>query len=138
MTKTFYMAALFALFIYGSAGVERAEASAADGTWLIHDLALNIYDCGNLVCGKIVWIGDPKKRTPGKCGKVIVWGLARSGPSEWSGGHIYDTEKDATYNLSAELTPRDTLNARIYKGIPLFGKTEILTRIQPRSRPDWC
>jgi uncharacterized protein (DUF2147 family) len=138
MIKRFCATALIVLFAYGSTGAPQAQASAADGTWLIHDLALNIYDCGKLVCGKIVWIGEPKKRTPGKCGKVIVWGLAQDGPAKWSGGKIYDTEEDTTYNLSAELEPSGTLNARIYRGIPLFGKTEVLTRIQPRSRPDWC
>lgn len=126
------------LFALTACMVPYAQASPASGTWLIRDLALNIYDCDNLVCGKIVWIGDSKKRTSGKCGKVIVWGLSQTEPSKWSGGHIYDTEDDVTYSLSAKLEADGTLHARIFKGIPLLGKTEVLTRIAPNSRPDWC
>jgi uncharacterized protein (DUF2147 family) len=134
------MKVTLALALFGllAGTVPTALASPANGTWLIRDLALNIYDCDNLVCGKIVWIGDPKKRTPGKCGKVIVWGLAQSEPSKWTGGQIYDTEDGSTYSLNAALETDGTLHARIFKGTPLFGKTEILTRITPNSRPDWC
>jgi len=138
MTKTTWAVALLGLVTFCGVMAPEARASAADGTWLIRDLALDIYDCDNLVCGKIVWLADPAKRTPGRCGKVIVWGLVPSGPSKWSNGHIYDTEEDKTYNLNAELEPDGTLRARIYKGIPLFGKNEILTRIAPNSRPGWC
>jgi hypothetical protein len=33
-----------------------------------------------------------------------------------------------TYDVTAELTASNTLSARIYRGVPLFGRTEILIR----------
>jgi uncharacterized protein (DUF2147 family) len=136
--KTIGVLALLWMMALTGLTAPAAQASPVDGIWLIRDLALNIYDCATLVCGKIVWIGNPEKRTPGKCGKVIVWGLSQDEPSKWSGGSIFDTETDRTYSLNAELDTDGKLHARIFEGTPLFGKTEILTRIAPNSRPNWC
>ena len=33
-----------------------------------------------------------------------------------------------TYDVTAELTAPDTISARVYRGVPLFGRTEILVR----------
>jgi len=33
------------LTVLGSFGVESAAASSVDGTWIIEDLVLNIFDC---------------------------------------------------------------------------------------------
>jgi uncharacterized protein (DUF2147 family) len=114
-----------------------ARASDVDGTWKIKDVVLDIFECHRSVCGKIVWAHDPKRR-PVVCGRTIVWGLTPSGPSRWTGGSIYDPDDDATYNLSASLETNGTMEARIYRGIPLFGKTEVLSRIPPRSLDGWC
>ena len=38
-----------------------AEASPVDGTWIIRDLVLHIFDCEQSVCGRIVWL----KHRPG-------------------------------------------------------------------------
>ena len=40
----------------------QAEASHVDGTWMIRDLVLNIFDCQRAVCGRI----DVRKLT-GRC-----------------------------------------------------------------------
>jgi hypothetical protein len=39
-----------------------------------------------------------------------------------------------TYNISAQIETNDRIAARIYKGISLFSRTEIMTRIAARSR----
>jgi hypothetical protein len=103
----------------------------------IRDLTLNIFDCQRQVCGRIVGVRDPKKRE-GNCGRTIVWGLVKSGSNEWTDGWIFDPDKNATYNLSATLHADGHLYARIYRDIPLFGRTEVLTRIAPRSLAGWC
>jgi uncharacterized protein (DUF2147 family) len=118
-------------------GIGRAQASPVDGTWIIDDLGLDLFDCQNRVCGRIVWIKDPKRR-PSQCGQKIIWGLAPSGPSEWTGGSILDPDDSTTYQLSATLQPDGALRARIYKGIQLLGRTKILTRIDLRSLTGRC
>ena len=68
-----------------SVDIGQAEASHVDGTWMIRDLVLHIFDCQHAVCGRIVWIGDAARR-PAQCGKTIVWGLEQKGPNEWTEG----------------------------------------------------
>jgi uncharacterized protein (DUF2147 family) len=114
-----------------------AAASPVDGTWVIRDLVLDIFNCQGSVCGKVAWTKDPQQRRK-DCGRTIVWGLSPTGPDTWSGGSIYDTTDGNTYLLSATLEPDGSLHARIYRGIPLFGKTEVLRRVPPRSMDGWC
>jgi uncharacterized protein (DUF2147 family) len=57
------------------AALRSANASQVDGTWIIKDPVLHIFDCQNLVCGQIVWIKDAARR-PSQCGRTIVWGFA--------------------------------------------------------------
>ena len=89
------------------------------------------------VCGRIVWLNDPAQR-PSQCGRTIIWGLEARGGNEWDGGSIVDPNDDKTYRLSAVYEPDGTLRARIFRGIPLFGKTEILTRVDLRSLKGLC
>ena len=43
-----------------------------------------------------------------------------------------------TYNVTAELTAPNTISARVYRGVPLFGRTEILIRDPPLSFDGRC
>jgi uncharacterized protein (DUF2147 family) len=113
------------------------DASAVDGAWKIRGLALHIFDCQRQVCGRIVWLNDPTQR-PSQCGRTIIWGLEAKGRNEWDGGSILDPEDGKTYRLSAVYEPDGTLRARIFKGIPLFGKTEVLERVDLRSLVGLC
>jgi uncharacterized protein (DUF2147 family) len=70
-------------------GVE--AAAPADGQWMIRNLVINIFDCANLVCGRIVWLGEPAKRAS-QCGRTIIWGLELKSPSVWAGGSILDPQ----------------------------------------------
>ena len=47
---------------------------------IIDDLGPDLFDCKNLVCGRIAWIKDPRRR-PTQCGRMIIWGLAAAVPS---------------------------------------------------------
>jgi uncharacterized protein (DUF2147 family) len=120
-----------------SVSVGKAEASHVDGTWRIRDLVLHIFDCQHAVCGRIVWIGDPARR-PAQCGRTIVWGLEQKGPNEWTEGSILDPDDGNTYRLSATYETDGTLHARIFKGIPLLGKTEILKRVDVQKLTGRC
>ena len=118
-------------------GFGTADASQADGTWRVQNLVLRIYDCQQSLCGQIVWMKDADKR-PSQCGQTIIWGLAPAAQNEWTGGAILDPNDGKTYQLSATYEPDGTLHARIYKGIPLFGKTEILKRVDVRNFTGQC
>jgi uncharacterized protein (DUF2147 family) len=115
------------------------RASPADGTWLLPGkVAIQIMDCEAALCGRVVWLHNPSLRTPGLCGRTIVWGLTPDGPLQWSGGWIFDPENSTTYNLAATLEGNGTLAARVYESIEMLGETKTLTRIEPRSLPGWC
>jgi uncharacterized protein (DUF2147 family) len=114
-----------------------ASAGPVEGAWAIDDLILEIYQCQDFMCGRVAWVKDPHRRKL-DCGRTIVWGLSASGPETWDDGSIYDTTDGNTYRLNASLNADGTLHARIFRGIPLFGKTEILRKVASRSQPGWC
>ena len=70
--------------------------------------------------------------------RVIIWGLTSDGSPQWSGGWFYNPEDGKTYNLNATVEIPDRIVARIYQGIPLIGRTEVLTRIESHSLAGWC
>ena len=128
---------LLATFMFLMIGFGRAEASQADGTWRVKNLVLRIFDCQQQVCGRIVWIKDAAKR-PSQCGQTIIWGLTPTAQNEWTGGAILDPNDGKTYRLSASYRPDGTVHARIFEGVPLFGKTEILNRVDIRNFTGQC
>jgi uncharacterized protein (DUF2147 family) len=116
-----------------------AEAANPDGTWLVNQrVAFDVFQCRDALCGRIVWLRNPALRTAEMCGRTIVWGLTSDGPEQWGNGWFFDPEDGNTYNISAQIETNDRISARIYKGISLFGRTEIMTRIAARSLPGWC
>lgn len=135
MRNRFIAFAAIAVTLMGSA--LPAIASPVEGNWAVSDLVLNIFNCQAVLCGKVVWTKDARARQR-DCGKTIVWGLSPSDAKTWSGGSIYDPTDGNTYRLSATLASDGTLHARIYRGVPRFGKTEILRRIAPKSLEGWC
>ena len=135
--KRWLCACLLATLASPVAWPENAKASQVDGTWIIRDLVLHISDCQKLVCGQIVWIKDAARR-PSQCGRTIVWGLQAAGPNEWTEGSIVDPDNETTYRLSATFEPDGSLHARIFKGLPIFGKTEVLRRVDIQSYKGRC
>jgi uncharacterized protein (DUF2147 family) len=80
---------------------------------------------------------DVAKR-PSQCGQTIIWGLSQTTQNEWAGGAILDPNDGKIYQLSATYELDGTLHARIFKGIPLFGKTEILNHVDVRNFTGQC
>jgi uncharacterized protein (DUF2147 family) len=119
--------------------IAHAGAWVPDGSWIVSDrLAIQVFECDAMLCGRIVWLRNPALRTAEMCGRTVFWNLRSNGPTKWGGGQFFDPENGATYDLTASLDSDDMISARIYAGIALFGKTEILRRITPRSLPGWC
>jgi uncharacterized protein (DUF2147 family) len=122
-----------------------AQRTKPEGAWIGSDrVAIQVFDCSGSVCGRIVWLRNPMLRTAEMCGKTIIWGLAPDGPAHWSNAWFFDPENRGTYNLSAELQSpgqdfRPDLQGRfVVRTDRDFGRTEILTRIPPRSLQGWC
>lgn len=117
-------------------------------------VALQIFDCSGLLCGKIVWLlrpdnpagrpdldyrnPDPALRQRHLCGLTIIWGMQPNGHDHWSNGWLYDPKDGITYNVTAELTSPSIITARVYRGIPLLGRTEILVRDPPLRSDGRC
>jgi uncharacterized protein (DUF2147 family) len=129
-----------------------ASSAVPGGTWMFANrVALQIFDCSGLLCGKIIWLlrpdkpagqpdidhlnPDPALRQRHLCGLTIIWGMQSNGQGQWSNGWLYDPKDGITYNVTAELTSPSIITARVYRGTPLLGRTEILVR-DPPLRPD--
>jgi len=138
-------------------GVPRTMAQAAvpQGVWLIDQkAAVQIFDCDGLMCGRILWLYKPRdaqgrldrdKNNPNLelreralCDVTILWALHPDGPDRWRDGWFYNPDNGKTYRVSAQLKSADVLVARIYVGIPLFGKTKTLVRIPQGASEGWC
>jgi hypothetical protein len=56
----------------------------------------------------------------------MIWGLQPDGAGHWSNGWLYDRQDGNTYDVTAERTAPNEISARVYRRVPLFGRTEIL------------
>jgi len=107
---------------------------------------LHIYQAENILYGKVVKAFPlPGQDPSGICkackgskhnqrivGMVIMQGLTQStsNPAEWSGGEILDPVNGKTYRCSLTVVNKgNTLNARGYIGISLFGRTQTWQRV---------
>jgi uncharacterized protein (DUF2147 family) len=132
-----------------------ASTGGPEGVWLIDSkVAVQIFNCRGLVCGRVVWLRkphdpagglvrdlknpDPALRQRLVCGLTVFWALQPSGPNEWKGGWFYNPDDGKTYNVTAHLQSPDTIVARIYLGVPLFGATKILLRVPRLTSEGWC
>jgi len=132
-----------------------APPGVPEGVWLLEDkAAVDIFDCGGLMCGRIVWLQvprnllgqldrdfrnpDPALRGRELCGQTILWGLHPNGPDRWKDGWFYNPDDGVTYRFSAQLKSADVMAARIYQLIPLFGQTKRLVRVAQAVSEGWC
>ena len=118
------------------------------------NVAVQIFDCGGVLCGRIVWLQRPRdaaghlvrdKKNPDPalqqrplCGQTVLWGLQPAGPDRWKDGWLYNPDDGNTYRVNAQLSAADTMIARIYLGIPLFGETLVMRRVPRLNSEGWC
>lgn len=72
------------------------------------------------------------------CGPTIIWNAQFVDSAHWKNGWFYNPDDGDTYRVTLTLKSADVMDARIYTGIPLFGKTKILTRIPMGIGAGWC
>lgn len=133
----------------------RSQVAIPQGVWLIDQrAAVEIFDCSGLMCGRILWLIEPRdpdgqldrdKHNPDPalrqrelCGLTILWNLHPAGPNRWRDGWFYNPNDGVTYRLSATLESDDVIVARIFVGLPIFGKTKTLVRVPKGASEGWC
>lgn len=135
-----------------------AQTPSVMGRWLTASKVaeVQIAPCANPangpVCGTIVKLNDPKGpdgkvvapeaatdihntdpalRSRKVLGMVLLYNFASTNdPNTFEGGTIYNGENGKTYKANIGLQPDDTLRLRGYVGTPLFGETQVWTRIK--------
>jgi len=135
-----------------------AQAQSVMGTWLTASgvAQVRIASCADpsagALCGFIVGLinpkgpegqivapdmatdyrnADPSLRSRKVIGMPLIWGFKKTAdPNVFEDGHIYNGENGKTYNANISLQPDGTLRLRGYVGSPMFGETQIWTRVR--------
>ena len=147
------------LLLFLSIIVPAQQATAAvavpPGTWLMGEkVAIQIFDCSAMLCGRVVWLKepldrqgllkrdkhnpDPALRQRQVCGPTIIWNLQPVDRNRWEGGWLYNPNDGMTYRTTIELKSADAILARVYLGYPLFGVTRTLVRVSQGTSEGWC
>lgn len=134
-----------------------AQQSGVMGTWLTASgvAHVRIEPCpdpaSGPVCGTVASLLNPKGpngqgvapeeatdyrnenaalRSRKVIGMPLIWGFkAASEPNAFEGGHIYNGEDGKTYSANISLQPDGKLRLRGYLGTPMFGQTQLWTRV---------
>ena len=152
------MRKLIVAALFGAlASMAFAQQSSVMGTWLTASGAaqIRIGPCpdpaNGPICGVIVGLinpkgpdgvvvapeaatdyhnADPALRSRKLLGMPLIWGFkATADPKVFEGGQIYNASNGKTYNANITLQPDGRLSLRGYVGSPMFGETQIWTRI---------
>ena len=123
-----------------------ARAETPIGLWETGESHIEIYNCGDLLCGRIAELDepldaegkpktdennpDPALRTRPILGMDLIAGFSRKSDTQWVKGRIYDPRDGKTYKCKMSLQKDGTLEVRGYVGLSLFGKTVVWTRIE--------
>jgi uncharacterized protein (DUF2147 family) len=114
------------------------------------DSRLELFRCGEKICGKIVWLKHPNyiNSKDGPVGKTkvdrkdpnpalrsrpilglhVMKGLIAKGGNRWENGTCYDPETGKSYQCKMQLVSPSRLELRGYIGVSLIGRNFVLTR----------
>lgn len=108
--------------------VEASAATDPRGLWIDHTGrgAVEITDCGSVLCGRVVWLKDAENAQA--CGVQILGDVKPAGAGVWDRGWIYDPEQDAKFSVELKPVGRDQLRVMGYLGTKLFSETMMWTR----------
>ena len=140
------------------ASATQAQSSSVMGTWLTASglAQIRIGPCADPargpLCGFVVGLinpkgpdgaavspeaatdyrnPDPALRTRKVLGMPLIWGFkATADPNVFEDGQIYNGENGKTYNANISLQPDGKLRLRGYVGTPMFGETQLWTRVK--------
>jgi uncharacterized protein (DUF2147 family) len=119
-------------------------ASEAFGTWLVENgkAVVEIKQCGSDVCGQLIWLRDDANQYDYKnpnfsdrnkplCNIRLLWGFKDLGNGRYEDGQIYKADDGDIYNANMNLVEQNKLHLRGYVGIPILGKSQYWTRVNP-------
>lgn len=134
-----------------------AQQSSVMGTWLTASgvAQVRIGPCpdgaSGPICGYVVGLINPKgpdgkvvapeaavdyrNPDPGLRGRKVIgmpliWGFRKtSDPNAFEDGKIYNGENGKIYDANISLQPDGKLRLRGYVGTPMFGETQVWTRV---------
>lgn len=151
ITKRLLLLAATVLIAFSFASVlYAASPDAYLGTWTTQGgkSKVQLYKCGDKLCGRIVRLTEPNypagdkeagkpkrdRNNPNEArrnrpiqGMNFVWGFTWDG-SKWAGGKIYNPEEGKTYSCYMELQGPKRLHVRGYVGVSYLGKSVYWTR----------
>jgi uncharacterized protein (DUF2147 family) len=116
-----------------------AEAIAPNGLWLSAsgNLQIELAPCGQALCGKVTKVlvnrtmaGAPLDDAHSPLGMEILIDMKPTGNGAFRGS-IYNRDNGKTYDCEIRSLSADRLKVRAYKLLPMFGKTQIWTRVHP-------
>lgn len=149
---------LFLVALLGAlASTASAQSPSVMGTWLTASgkAQVRIAPCpdpaSGPICGTVVGLIQPQGpdgvvvspevatdfRNPDAAlrsrkvmGMPLIWGFKKtSDPNAFEEGQIYNAENGKTYSANISLQPDGKLRLRGYVGSPMFGETQIWTRV---------
>jgi len=120
-------------------GPAMGAAPALTGTWRTAsgNLDVKVAPCGAKLCGTVARVlanqsmaqpGAAMKGAPPAAGLKILDGLEAKGDGAWA-GKIYNRENGKTYDCRITLPAADRMELRAYVVLPLFGQTQVWTRV---------
>ncbi|MEO1281154.1 MAG: DUF2147 domain-containing protein [Pseudomonadota bacterium] len=106
-----------------------AEATSAPiGLWFEHTGrgAVEISNCGNGLCGKLVWLKNAQNTSA--CGLEIIGDVQPVTAGRWDNGWIFDPDFGQKFDV--ELTPMENGDLRVlgYAGLKTLSQTMIWKR----------
>lgn len=145
MTAGFIALMALAPSIHASEPVP-SGAEQIHGRWLTEsgNLEIDVAPCGQALCGIVAKVLTNRSMSaPGNemqavdstpalgtkvLGMKILKDFTPAGDGQWE-GQIYNRENGKTYSCVIALIDSDQLKVRPYKGLRLFGKTQIWRRV---------
>lgn len=140
------------LSTFAAAAPAASGDEAAEGVWLTEKkkVAVRLYRCDDALCGRIVWLAEPRDRSGALkrdaanpdpalrdrpwCGVETFSGLGRDGAG-WSGGRFYNPQDGGVYGVDFGPAADRALKVRAYLGVRLLGKSEVWTRFDGEPPP---
>jgi uncharacterized protein (DUF2147 family) len=125
-----------------------AQGPSPVGVWMHQNqrIQVEITPCGAQLCGRIVWLKNPKDvageplddehnpraalRSRPVLGMTVLQGVRQAGNNEWVGGKIYNPDDGKTYDANLSMQQDGSLRVRAYVATTILGKTEIWKRVR--------
>ncbi|KAA9345678.1 DUF2147 domain-containing protein [Adhaeribacter soli] len=139
---------LFALVLFlAFQGLAMAQQYSPLGVWTNEpkDARFEIFQCGDKLCGKIVWLKEPHRdgkpktdiNNPDKKlqsrpihGLVFIQNFEYDSGNKWDDGTIYDPLSGKTYSCYMKMLSKDQMEVKGYIGVSLIGRSQKWTRVK--------